>query len=63
MSPVMSHTSASKIRKLARQDSRSAISGNIGHGSAKRGLSAGSLPSVESAEIGQIVEGLFPGKR
>ena len=58
MSPVMSHTSASKIRKLARQDSRSTISGNIGHGSAKRGLSAGSLPSVESAgKTGQIVEG------
>ena len=49
MSPVMSHTSASKIRKLARQDSRSTISGNVVHGSAKRGLSAGSLPSVESA--------------
>ena len=43
MSPVMSHTSASKIRKLARQDSRNCDQyGNIGHGSAKRGLSAGS---------------------
>lgn len=45
-SPVMSHTSASKIRKLARQDSRTMVGGSNHHNNAKRGVSAGILPTV-----------------
>ena len=49
-SPVMSNTSASKIRKLARQDSRTSIVGNNVQNKrhhTKRGVSANSLPTVQ----------------
>ena len=45
-SPVMSHTSASKIRKLARQDSQTMVGRSDHHNNAKRGVSAGTLPTV-----------------
>jgi chromosome segregation ATPase len=49
-SPVMSNTSASKIRKLARQDSRTSIGGDNVQNKryhTKRGVSASSLPLVQ----------------